>query len=324
MFVMLALFPLLNRYNEKVISWTCLALTSLAIIYSVFINYYVELLVFAAAIGVCNSLLGTMSNVVVMAHSSAANLSRNLALLHVMYGLGSMMGTVITGQIIGVGLPWFLALLGLVPFIGILAWKSHLMPDAVLESNQQRQQPIHLQTKHWLVIAVFTSYVVGEVLTSMWMTTYLVEADDMTIAEASWYGSAFFVCIAASRFLMIFERFHRRPKRVLTTCILLGTTFSILGVSGWRFCLPLVGILGPFFPMMLARAGSLYTDRYRTITIYIFVTMQVTLMTMHFLIGHFSEEIAISQSYLLAPYALVITLILLFIHFRISSKVESS
>ena len=323
-FAMATLFPILNRYNERSVSWFCLFLAALTVVMARYIQSYTSLLVFAGTIGICTSLLGTMSNVVVMAHSPSHRLGRNLALLHVMYGVGSTLGTIVTGQILGFKQPWSYALLTLIPFIALLAFTTRRLPDASIVTGNERRQPVNLHLQHWLVIFIFTAYVAGEVLTSMWMTTYLVETDGLSIADASWYGTAFFISMSISRSLMIFDRFHKNPDKILFGCLAVGSVFSVLGVTGWRFFLPLVGVVGPFFTLLLARASHLYHTRHRSITLYVFVAMQFVLGTMHLLIGQFSKAIPIRESYWLAPIALLISLILLGIHFRATASIAKS
>lgn len=313
-FATAALMPALNRYTERSIAWMCLSFALLTCLAAAQVTSYGALLIFAGAIGVCTSVLGAMSNVVVITTSTPAKAGRNLALLHVMYGVGSTLATVVTGQVLAHGLSWTVSLLVLTPVILALAWQTRSLPTATMPGGSVRQQPMGLQAQHWLVIALFAAYVAGEVLTSMWMTTYLVEADGLEIGQAAWYATAFFVVLAASRCLMIFTSVHRWSTWLLGGSLMAGLVFAVLGLTVARWCLPLIGLLGPFFPLLLARASRLYPHRNRTITVHVIIAMQITLGTLHFTIGQISQQTPVSMSYWMAPAALLIAAILLVWH----------
>jgi fucose permease len=317
-FATAALMPSLNRFNERTVTWLCCGIGLITCASSILVTDYSGLLVFAGALGICNAILGTMSNIVVMAHSDAHRIGRNLGMLHIMYGVGSMLGTVITGQVLAQGWDWSFSLLTLVPVYLCLAWRTRFLSDSAAMPGQERRQPVTMEAAHWLIVALFAFYVAGEVLTSMWMTAYLVETDGMDIGRASMYTTLFFVMMAASRCLVIFDRIHRWSAPLLGGCIAAGAVCSILGLLGWRYCLPLVGLIGPFFPLLLARVSKFYPQRHRTITIYVVIAMQVALATLHFAIGQFSMSIPIRLSYWLAPSCLGATLVLYFCHLKLT------
>lgn len=319
-----ALMPALNRYTERSITWLCLAFGLLTCVAALMVTSYSRLLIFAGAIGVCTSVLGAMSNVVVIANTPPQRAGRNLALLHVMYGVGSILGTVITGQVLGLGLAWTYSLLVLIPVIVFLSWQNRSMPDAVLDQGGDRRQPVSLLAEHWLVVALFAAYVAGEVLTSMWMTTYLVEADGMEIRDAAWYATAFFIVLALSRCVMIIGAVHRWSTYLLGGSLAAGLIFSVLGLTVSRLFLPLVGLLGPFFPLLLARASILYPKRNRTIALYVIVAMQVTLGTLHFTIGQISQVAPVRISYWLAPACLLLAVIFYVWHIVLTGRYRSS
>lgn len=313
-----ALLPALNHFSERAVTWASLAFGFMTCGAATLVHSYWQLLLFAGALGVCTSVLGTMSNVVIISNTATERAGRNMALLHVMYGAGSTLGTVAVGQVLAHTLPWSLTLLVLIPVIAGLAWQTRALTSTSLPDGRPRQQPLGLAGEHWLIVWLFAFYVAGEVLTSMWMTTFLVEADGKAVGDAAWFATTFFVIMTASRLILMVIPVQRWAHYLLGGSLVAGLVFSVLGLTYLRWCLPLVGLLGPFFPLLLARASQLYPQRNRTIVVYVIIGMQVALGTLHFIIGQISHIASVSLTYWIAPLCLAIACVLFTWHMALT------
>jgi len=65
-------------------------------------------------------------------------------------------------------------------------------------------------------------------------------------------------------------------------------------------------MIGPFFPMMLARVCTIYDKSWQRLTVIILTTMQVALALSHLILGAVFDHLGAQRAYLIPPLLLLI------------------
>src|SRR5205807_422848 len=89
-----------------------------------------------------------------------------------------------------------------------------------------------LSSSQILILATFAIYVAAEVMTSMWLVTYLVEYRRLSVVSASKYLSLFFIFMAVTRGLCFLSLPANLEKGILWGCLSLSGVFFTLGHLG--------------------------------------------------------------------------------------------
>jgi len=148
-----------------------------------------------------------------------------------------------------------------------------------------------------LVQSAFATYVAGEVLGSMWMTTYLVEAKGLTVSQAAPYISGFFVAMAITRLLtFIFARASLAPF-IMVSSLLIGSAAMVLGLMGLAWGLALLGLVGPVYPLLMGRLTRVFSVNARRVTITSVMVMQLTLVVSHYVMGQLIKNIGVATAF---------------------------
>lgn len=140
-------------------------------------------------------------------------------------------------------------------------------------------------------------YVGGEVTLSMWLPTYLVETAGMSVSQASPYASGFFLAMALSRMVCLFTLRNEWEWPLLAFSLVMAFLGFFAGRAGYPLGFAAAGLMGPFFPIFMARLARNFPNQWRSLTLWILVAMQITLALCHFSIGRLTDAVGISQAY---------------------------
>jgi fucose permease len=257
----------------------------------------------------------------------SARRAKMMAGLHLMYGLGSLVAPAVATISVGRGWPWpsmfILPLAMLVPVMIMT-----LPMDEKHSGTSPGMNPPGLPpeaTTHgiwhnvsggeWFIVAIFLAYVTGEVLTSMWMPAFLIAHFGLSYENANQKAAGFFMVFSLARLgvlILMRDKFHKPfiyvPLFAAATAMIAATVISQPGQadSALVFLFPAAGMIGPFFPMMLARVCTIYNKSWQRLTVIILTTMQVALALSHLILGAVFDHLGAQRAYLIPPLLLLI------------------
>jgi MFS family permease len=124
---------------------------------------------FAVVVGTAIACLGAISNVFLIQGTTVANRARYFCALHASYGFGSFLGPLIVSMIVAKnGYPWPWVFVICIPYLVLLmVLFSRLNPHE--RAGEVPPLLKKLSKVQVTILSTFALYVVGEVLTSMWM-----------------------------------------------------------------------------------------------------------------------------------------------------------
>jgi len=279
-----------------------------------FVSSEASLLSLGLLLGASVSLVGSLSSILTIRGSPASSRGRYVSMQQVMYGLGSLIAPLLFSALTRAKEPWWWLFAGssiVTLLLGFTYFK--ILPSETIEPVSKKDQG---QTSIWngpaiLMLAVFAFYVAGEVLASMWMSTLMVGQQNFKPEDAAQYQMGFFLLIGLTRFLCFLLVRPRYETHVVLGCLILGISFAILGQQGHSWALPLVGVLGPFFPLTMARISQNFPDTWKQMMITVYVCIQFMLALMHVSVGRVADSLGIATAFLLAPGFLFLSMLLL-------------
>ncbi len=312
-FVTFALGYFLKRLSERKVALGVSLLCVIPGILAPFVNSVAMLLLLGVFMGASVTLMGTMCNVLTIKGSPSHLRGRHLSFQQVMYGLGSLLAPYVFSRLIRYNLDWSWMLVGCSFAILLLAMAFYiLLPDEVVEISVEKPKGKKMSAEAYGMVLLFALYVGGEVLASMWMSTLIVGKQGKAPEEAAVYGMVFFALIGLTRFLCFLFVKPRWEPRILVLSLLAGIIFAILGQRGFTAGLPLIGLIGPFFPLCMARISREFPEDWKAMTIYVFVGIQAMLAIMHQTVGTVADALGIENAFLICPLLLTCTLVLLY------------
>ena len=266
-------------------------------------------------------LLGTLSSIHVQQNARPEVRSNVMSLLHVMYGAGSYLAPFIVTFFILEKKHWqynfIAAVIPLALIFGYLILKprsdiQHITPTA--------KEYYRIAGNQWLTIIAMGFYVCGEVLASMWMVSYFQNYLNYASTDSNFFQSVFFACMAITRLLCFLFLPSGWELRVMVISVLLGIAVFCAGIALKNPAfIALVGIIGPFFPLYIARISQKFPKQQRSMTIYVLSFMQLSLACAQLFLGKLSNEIGIKNAFLMPPILMAISLILILLG-ELSSK----
>ena len=315
----LSLLPLIKRYHDRKLAFG-LALFAIAVLFSgILVADFPRLLLFAFVLGGVLASMGTLSNLLTMNGTTPLILSRTLSGMHVMYGVGSLLAPIVTAPMLAKNIAWQWVLWVPIPLLLGVVWLNFSAKTSVFGNDAATQQTtvkFKMSKLQLLLLAAFGAYVCGEVLVSMWMTTYLIEFRGLTIDGAAPYLIGFFAVMALTRFVCFLLASESYVKPLIYFSLTVPVVMFVLGLAGynWAFCA--VGLIGPFFPLFMARITRTFPDAWQQLTIFVVVTMQLGLGLAHLVLGKLVDLLGAQKAYMVPIVFLVFTLIIILIYFK--------
>lgn len=316
-----ALLFLNQHFRERTVLLAVIFFASLSCFFSLWISDKTTLWIFAFAIGTSIGTLGGMSNLLVIQGTPSKWRSPAFCALHMMYGLGSFTSPFVLSQWIKEGENrWQTALLWM-PLLGILCVPlilKKLSPRLRSRENPHRLARVGFFQSY--ILFMMAVYVVGEVMTSMWLVSYLVGEKGMSVSQASPFLSGFFLLVALSRGLLFLSLKEKTERELLLGCLFFSCLFFFLGKLYHEWGFILVGILGPFFPVFLARLSRLFPAEANSLILLVIASIQIAQMVGHRCVGWVADAFGIGKAYWIPGIFLALTCLLLEIYFRLEAK----
>jgi MFS family permease len=285
-----------------------------------FVNGKLSLLLLGILLGAVIGGVGSICSILTIKGSAPSHRGRYLSLQNAMYGLGSMTAPWAFRSLVSAQLPWWWLLAGsslVLLALGVVF--ARILPEEPRVAAEDSRTSLP-KAGFWggFIVVLFALYVPGEVLASMWMSSLMVDHQGKSPSEAASYLMGFFVVLGLTRLLCFLFARQRHEPYILVSCIVLAIIFALLGQQGHSWALPAIGILGPFFPLSMARLSIQFPKSWKSMTIYVYGSVQMTLAIMHLSVGKVADQLGIAQAFLLAPAFLCVTLVLLIVALRAS------
>lgn len=313
----LAMGRALLRYSEKKVTIYICIFSAFSGIAAPFVDSLTGLLLLGLVLGASVALMGSICNILTLKGSPVHLRGRLLSIQQVMYGVGSFLGPMSFAWFYTAEYPWWTSI-SIVSALNVLIGLAvaNVVPEEAPEPHEAKDKKSGFSWSILVPIGLFSIYVSGEVITSMWMPTYFVEVSGFSKVEASKMTSYFFLVISGSRFLsFLFIRPHWE-RAVMVISMLTGITFIVLGLTVLPSALPFAGLLGPFFPLFMASVSHAYPKMWKSLTIWIFASIQSSLAVIHLCIGSLTDLIGIEKAFFLSPVLIAISFVMLLIFFK--------
>jgi predicted MFS family arabinose efflux permease len=291
------------------------ALAFVGLVFSV--QGFYTLVPYAALFGLFVATFGSICNLLVITGTPVQHRARTLSALHSIYGLGSWLAGVACGVTALNAFGWRNVLLYASPVIAIaiiaMLRKNTFPPDIRAEVGRSARPAGKVSLA---LVSTFALYVCGEVLFSTWLASYLVFKQGVSAEAGALTLSGFFAVMGISRLLSgIFLR-----ERIEVPLIVLSLVAGIaaLGVglwSDWAAAFMAVGLLGPFYPVLLGRVSRQAPDGGRVLTLRIILATQTSLMLGNLLVGQVAAHFGVGDILLLPVFFLFATFGSLFVIF---------
>lgn len=308
------LIPLSNLWSLRRMSIVAGTLVAALCMTAFFVDTIPRLYLWAGLLGGMLSVLGTLSNL--FTQRSAPPLYRHRAMsgVHAAYGLASFIAPLVAAKILLIPTRWHWIYIGVtLPILALVFVCMRVAPTDSPNKGTDTKQAVHLKWEHWLVVGVMIFYVAGEVVTSMWMTTWAVSRGH-TLQQGAEYTSLFFILMMITRLFCSFFVTTRWMWVVIWSSLILSALFFTLGrLLDLPWLVAGMGCLGPFFPLYMSYVTIRYPHRDRTIVIWILGLMQALLAVMNLCVGHLAVSFGIDLAYWLAPAMIAVSLMLLLI-----------
>lgn len=254
--------------------------------------------------GAGNSALGMCANLLVIRGASAAQRPRALSVLHLFYGLSCVLPPLYVGaaSTAGWGLSRLLALPALLPAL-LLAAAAALPAGG---GSPGALEPCRvLAAAPWAGGAVIALYVLGEVMTSMWLVA-LATARGAELAAAGRTLSGFFLALALGRVVTAAWARPGAERTWVPAGLLLGALGTALGGRGLAWGYWLAGFaFGPVFPLAMARLSAENEATLREALAFVYAAMVVVLAGGHRLMGWTAEAVSPTAAGALPPVFLL-------------------
>jgi len=264
-------------------------------------------LVAAGAVwGAGNTALGLCANLLVIRGAPPASRARALSFLHLFYGLSCVLPPLYVGAAAKAG--WGFAALLSVPAVLpclLIAASASLPPGGGGEPLGPRRA---LAAAPWAAGGVIILYVLGEVMTSMWLVA-LATAQGKSLESAGFVLSAFFLALALGRVATALWARDGSERLWVPAGIVLGAAGAFLGARGHVWGFPLAGFaFGPVFPLVMARLSSENEDSLREALAFLYGGMVIALAVGHRLMGWTAEAYSPAAAGFLPPVFLLAAL----------------
>lgn len=256
--------------------------------------------------GAGNSAMGMCANLLVIRGAPLESRPRALSLLHLFYGLSCVLPPLYVGAATEAG--WGLARLLAVPAIlpALLAAGAAALPPG--GGGTPLDLGRGLATAPWAAGSVIALYVLGEVMTSMWLVA-LATSQGTSLASAGKVLSAFFLSLALGRAATALWARSGSDRLWVPAGLLVGALGAGLGARGYAWGYALAGFaFGPVFPLVMARLSAEKEEGVREALAFVYAAMVVVLAAGHRLMGWTAEAYSPAAAGMLPPVFLLAAL----------------
>lgn len=313
---------LIDRYPfPKVAAALCL-LAPVTAIFSFQVAGLGTLVILGMLVACTSASVGSTANLFILEGTEPLYRSRFYGLLHAMYGLGSQAAPLALGFCLTRSVDWRWLLFAIAaPILALGAWMQWgLKPRAAKPSHSEAPRAFQWVSVQGLVILAFSSYVAGEVLCSMWMVAYLVEVQGYGVEKAAPYATGFFVVMMLTRLGCYWVKSPKVEAWIIRFCLPVGLVAFVLGLSGWPIGFAFVGLIGPYFPLVLARISRVMPLEAPGLTLRILIVVQGVLATCHFGVGTLASHWGVAVAYRTPVFAFGAAIALMHFYFRWESQ----
>jgi fucose permease len=277
---------------------------------------YASLIIGGFFWGAANNGIGFSANLVVLHGSTDAERGRRMSALHLFYGLGAALPAFYVAPLAAraiapqaMVLPTIALAAILWPCAGLLAAGPHRADEENVPRMHWRQM---FRRNSLSLVGVLSIYVLGEVLTSMWLATFLIDAEGFTADHASRFQQTYFLALAASRALgAVFIK--PGAEKVLPGPLMLAAALAAAaGASGrpWGFVLASF-CFGPVFPLLASRLAGDHPRDYPRLMAFGFALMTVLLALGHAVLGRIADIAGLRAAFSIQPVCLLSAVLLL-------------
>jgi MFS family permease len=319
------LIPLVRRFPLPKLAAGLCFFAPLAAFFSYQVRGLPSLLVLGALMACASTAMGSLSNLFILHGTDAPFRARFYGILHAMYGFGSQLAPIALGLAVERNWDWqCLLVFASVPAVVLAFWSATQLPTPPpTPSSETQEQPFHWFSIQGLVVTSFCVYVAGEVLTSMWLVTFLVEVRGLSFAAATPYAAGFFVVVSLSRLACFWVRTDHVEAWVIRGCLLVASVCFFLGMAGFSAAFSFVGLIGPYFPLVLARVSRYLPREAPALTLRVMFMLQATLAVCHFATGYLCTTVGVRFAYFLPGVALVLAAVAIGFYFRAERRLVS-
>ncbi|MBI3296216.1 MAG: hypothetical protein HYZ71_15940 [Deltaproteobacteria bacterium] len=286
---------------------------------SFFVDSESTLFLFSFLMGGAISTLGTISNLLIAFGSDPAYRGRGYCALHAMYGLASALGPSAVAGFLALGLKWPITFLPCTALVVALA-HTPVQAPAIASSPTSAHSAFRLGFLEWIAILTFVIYVLGEILDSIWMVAYLVETKGHTIETASSYLTIFFLAMAASRILCIMRITEKMERILLWGSQILFVICVTLGQLLHPAFLSLSGLVGPFFPLLMARVTRHFGVKSPSLLLKLYIAIPLSTGVVNLLMGQATRILPLNTLYFTSVVFGAATLPCLFLYLHAEKR----
>ena len=310
------LLPLTQHFSEKKLVIVTGVIGVIVLSLGGLVNQFWELMGFGAFLGFVLSSYGALSNLLIIHGTDLNSRSKMMCGLHMIYGLTSIISPLICDTFLFHGMTWWGCLASVILLLlGLLFFVMKKIPDEPPQAEKAKSS-IKLNGLQRWVVFIFCLYITGEVLNSMWLVTYLVKTQGMSIGLSSRYLSAFFIVMTLTRALCFVSLEERHEKLLLFGCLILSLVFMGLGHSGLGWAFSLSGVLGPFFPLFLGRVTRVFHLQSKTLTLWILAMGYVTLGLFHLGVGKIATGLGMERAFWLPAVFIFLSILAYGVYLR--------
>lgn len=251
---------------EKVLMLGCLFLSGGSLFLGIGTNYNTNLvLILLIGVGVGFVVSSANALLVGMYHERKGMI---LNVLHVFFGIGSLVGPLIMGTLLVHQFRWqnaysglSLMMFGLLLFFSLTKVPMHDHPSRKIFGDQVTAL---FTDKFYILISIISALAIGTQFSLMLLSvSYLSEAKSISIANASIVLSLFFVCLVVGRLICSRLSLHLCNAKIILFLLL---SQSVIMFSIWlgdsrisMFSVVLSGLAcSGLYPCFLALTGTLY------------------------------------------------------------------
>ena len=308
------LLPATNRFSLRTIGlFACLVCLSVCV--SVLLVHSVAgLTVWGALVGGGISIMGSLSSIYADRSADEKFKTRAMSACHATYGLASFGAPIFASAILLQPEHWRNIYLYLIPLIILLAiFCNFYAPTESAKNSGLEKQEIKLDFSQSLSVIVMIFYVGAEVLTAMWLTTWFVSNGE-TLQNGSLATAIFFAIMTVTRMLCSLISSDRWIMPVIWFSLISSLLFFVIGrLTGNFWLIPMMGLLGPFFPLFVTSTSKRFPRKGRVILIWMLTAMQGLLAFMNLFTGFLAQTFGMPIAFWLPAFLLTICIVLLLV-----------